>query len=192
MASKRGAAMVPDRNQLNKLKRTAREQKYGERDLCLVNFSYILGMRCAEIALFNYDDLIDNDGNIRDMINLRPETTKGKKSRELSTDNKELRESIEEYLSVRGEGGTRFFKTQREGQFSPDSLQAHFRRMYQATGFPKGYSSHSGRRWFATKMFELGIDPLTIQEMMGHASITQTAKYAVSSPKRKANAIKQL
>jgi integrase/recombinase XerD len=71
---------------------------------------------------------------------------------------------------------------QMSGQFSPNSLQQLFHRIYKSVGII-GASSHSGRRHYATKMAEGGVSITNLQTLMGHQNISTTSLYIDENPK---------
>ena len=58
-----------------------------------------------------------------------------------------------------------------------------FSQLYKQAGII-GASSHSGRRSFATKLIERGVDIKAVSRLMGHASISMTAQYVEDNPVR--------
>ena len=56
----------------------------------------------------------------------------------------------------------------------------------------KKYRFHDIRHTFATRLVEKGIDPFTVQELLGHASITTTQRYAHPSRESKRKAVASL
>lgn len=59
-------------------------------------------------------------------------------------------------------------------------------------GIDKEVSWHTARRSAATIMLESGIDPFTIQRILGHSSINTTTLYAKSTDRLKAEAMSRL
>jgi len=56
------------------------------------------------------------------------------------------------------------------------SLCQLFGRLYEAAGIT-GASSHSGRRWFITKLAHAGVSPKVIMTLAGHKSLATTQRY---------------
>lgn len=57
-----------------------------------------------------------------------------------------------------------------------DPLEDLFRRLYRSAGL-RGASSHSGRRAYATRLMESGVDIETISHLLGHAELDYTMPY---------------
>ena len=58
-----------------------------------------------------------------------------------------------------------------------DSLQSYVTGLYRAAGFGSGYSSHSGRRTFASRLLAQGHTIETVQLLLGHAELDHVAPY---------------
>ncbi|MCL6482936.1 MAG: site-specific integrase [Janthinobacterium lividum] len=58
-----------------------------------------------------------------------------------------------------------------------DSLQSYVTGLYRAAGFASGYSSHSGRRTFASRLLSQGHSIETVQLLLGHAELDHVAPY---------------
>ena len=53
----------------------------------------------------------------------------------------------------------------------------------------EGASSHSGRRFFATKIAEAGTNPKVLQNLLGHRNLQTTMRYVEISPTMMRNAV---
>ncbi|MEM5433471.1 Integrase family protein [Cupriavidus taiwanensis] len=58
-----------------------------------------------------------------------------------------------------------------------DSLQSYVTGLYRRAGLGKGYSSHSGRRTFASRLLAQGHSIDTVQLLLGHSHIDHVAPY---------------
>ncbi|WP_233889971.1 tyrosine-type recombinase/integrase [Paraburkholderia flagellata] len=56
-----------------------------------------------------------------------------------------------------------------------DSLQNYIMSLYRAAGLGSGYSSHSGRRTFASRLVAQGHSLETVQVLIGHSHIDHVA-----------------
>ena len=61
-----------------------------------------------------------------------------------------------------------------------DQINIYVHRIAQIAGIKKHVSFHTARRTFATLSLENGVDPFTVQKLMGHSKINMTAVYAKS------------
>lgn len=188
---RQGQAKVLSNKEIKIVLQEASEGRHGKRDVCIVQFSFLCGLRVKEIAALRYDDIVDPAGKIRTEFNLQASQSKGYKSRPIYLANKKIIKAIEEYLTVRGTEGSLFFRSQKEGRFSADTLQALFRRLYKKAEIV-GASSHSGRRTFATRLLQNGYDIKSVSVLMGHNSIQMTARYVDTNPVILAKAVASL
>ena len=73
-----------------------------------------------------------------------------------------------------------------------DSLQSYVTALYRAAGFGAGYSSHSGRRTFASRLLAQGHSIETVQLLWGHAELDHVAPYLEVSNKELLEAVEAL
>lgn len=58
-----------------------------------------------------------------------------------------------------------------------DSLQSYVTNLYRAAGLGSGYSSHTGRRTFASRLVAQGHSLEMVQILLGHAHLDHVAPY---------------
>ncbi|MGE8450318.1 MAG: tyrosine-type recombinase/integrase [Pseudomonadales bacterium] len=58
-----------------------------------------------------------------------------------------------------------------------DSLQSYVTGLYRAAGLRSGYSSHSGRRTFASRLLAQGHSLDTVQLLLGHSHFYHISPY---------------
>lgn len=70
-----------------------------------------------------------------------------------------------------------FFVSARGGKLSPDSMRRVFKKSLDAAGIAEAYTPHDMRHSFATDLVEGGADLRSVQELLGHASLSTTQVY---------------
>lgn len=183
-------APILTKSQFRQVVATARTHEQANRNVALLYFSVALGLRAKEMSQLLVGDVLMSDGTIKDEVLLRRTTTKGRKQRLVYLTNKDVRKSLSAYLDERRRTEaialhpqTPLFKSRKGGAFTPNTMQMLFKRLYKNAGLDEA-SSHSGRRTFATSLIERGVDIKAVSTLMGHASVSMTARYVDDNPMR--------
>ena len=142
---------------------------------------YRAGMRIGSIAGLGINDVLDRNGNLKEVVELRRDIVKGKRNYAAYLSHPELREALAEYLAERPETDVpNLFVSQQNTAFSANSLTHKMLRLYRKAGY-EGASSHSGRRSFATNCIRAGVDIVSLKTLMNHSSIQQTSEYVATN-----------
>jgi integrase/recombinase XerC len=91
-----------------------------------------------------------------------------------------VRAGVDEYLRLcpyRGDGGTALFVGAKGGALNPRLIQKAMERLRSALGLPDTATPHALRHSFATHLLAGGGDLRSIQELLGHASLSTTQIY---------------
>lgn len=150
------------------------ETAAGLRDKALLETLYATGARVSEVLALSVDDVADAAGVIA-------VTGKGKKQR-LVPLGSHAQAAIDAYL-VRGRPAMAngkshaLFLNARGGQLSRQSAWNAIKVAARRAGIDKDVSPHTLRHSFATHLLEGGADVRTVQELLGHSSVTTTQIY---------------
>lgn len=142
------------------------------RNSAVLTLLYGCGLRISE-ALDLTPKAFDGDGNI-----LRV-TGKGRKTRIVPL-LPVVREAVESYVRLcpyHLEADAPLFRGARGGKLQPAIIQREMQRLRSALGLPDSATPHALRHSFATHLLSGGGDLRTIQELLGHASLSTTQVY---------------
>ncbi|WP_312361262.1 site-specific integrase [Agrobacterium sp.] len=154
------------------------QMKHAGRNRLALMLSHLAGLRVGEIAALMVRDVIDSDGKVREQLRLRAKITKGRHARVVFL-NEKLRREIERYrteCSVERADEAPLLLTQRRTAFTANTLCQLMGQLYKNAGLD-GATSHSGRRWFITRLAHSGVSPKVIMTLAGHQNLTTTQRY---------------
>jgi integrase/recombinase XerD len=151
--------------------------RHAERNKAIVLLTHYLGLRISECGSLLVENVINDKGEVNDVIHLNANQTKGSDSRRVFVSIK-AKAVIKRYLnSDISVIQQRFlFQTQKSTRFNTSALTNLVKRLYVRCGII-GASSHSGRRTFITKLATSGVSVRVIAEAVGHSSIATTQRY---------------
>lgn len=172
-------AKVLSGTELRRVYSIAKTNRHALRNVCLLDFSFLCGLRAQELADLKLSSVLDSQGRIKPEMEI---TGKGDFCRTVYLSNKKLKKNLAEYLATReSENLNRPLFLSQKDRFCSSSLQRVFKTLYHKAGI-NGASSHSGRRTFVTKLIENGFDIKSVSILMGHRSIQMTSRYIQGNP----------
>ena len=155
-----------------KLARTMQKEHWqGERDVALFTLMYGAGLRIAEALSLKVKDIplncdamtITGKGNKQRLIPLLPA----------------VRQAIKKYLDVHPcpTPDAPLFVGARGDRINPGVVQRTVRQIRYAMNLPDTVTPHALRHSFATHLLQGGGDLRSVQELLGHASLSATQRY---------------
>jgi integrase/recombinase XerC len=143
----------------------------GLRDRAIVELFYSCGLRISELTGLNVGSLDLRENLVRAL-------GKGRKERIVPVGRK-ARVALIDYLEARSMPADEepLFLNARGGRLTPRSVQRNLKVRLLKAGVLKDVSPHALRHTFATHLLDGGADLRSIQELLGHASLSTTQKY---------------
>lgn len=143
----------------------------GSRDRALFMLLYGCGLRIGEALGLDRKDVAAGE---RIVV-----TGKGNKQRVVPV-LAEVRAALDDYLALcpyNGDGNTPLFLGLRGKRMKAEIAQKRMREVRQLLGLAETATPHALRHSFATHLLSGGGDLRTIQELLGHASLSTTQRY---------------
>ncbi|MBP5399047.1 MAG: tyrosine recombinase XerC [Alphaproteobacteria bacterium] len=141
------------------------------RDIAIFTLLYGCGLRISEAINTNIGDFDNKDflrikgkGNKERIVPLLPV----------------VNEAINKYLDAcpyKLQQGEAIFLGARGERISPRIIQRQMEKIRNCMGLPKNITPHSLRHSFATHLLAAGTELRSIQELLGHSSLSTTQRY---------------
>ena len=149
---------------------------YESRDRAILELLYSCGLRVSELVGINLNDLDLESMSVKVL-------GKGNKERLVPLGSK-ASSAIKIYLIQRLDLKPKedyLFVNSRGGRLTTRSIDRIIKKYAAISGIPKNISPHVLRHTFATHLLGGGADLRTIQEMLGHKSLSTTQRYTHTS-----------
>lgn len=158
-------------NVIDEAQNLASNSWQGLRDTAIFTLFYGCGLRISEALSLNVGDIGNNDflrikgkGNKERIVPLLPVVV----------------ENINKYLAecpYQPKQGEPLFLGARGDRLVPRIIQRQMQKIRAYLGLPDNLTPHALRHSFATHLLAEGTDLRSIQELLGHASLTTTQRY---------------
>lgn len=165
----------------------------GLRDRALIELMYATGARVSEVSRLDVGDLDFSQAQVRLFGKGSKERVVPIYQRALSV----LRHYLQDgrpKLCARSKTGTRtdaLFVSVRGRRMSADALRTSFERHVGLAGIEHGVTPHAMRHTYATELLSGGADLRSVQELLGHESLSTTQIYTHLSVERLKEATRQ-
>ena len=156
---------------LDAVDKLAKEPWQGARDKALYTLMYGCGLRIAEALSLNVGDfplnadafVITGKGNKQRLVPILPA----------------VKSAVQAYLEVHPNPSKAepLFVGTREDRINPGVVQRNVRAIRKYLQLPDSVTPHALRHSFATHLLQGGGDLRTVQELLGHSSLSATQRY---------------
>ncbi|MHB1078742.1 MAG: site-specific tyrosine recombinase/integron integrase [Prosthecobacter sp.] len=147
-----------------------------ERDTAILELFYSTGMRLSELVGLNVADIDTYTETVRVF-------GKGKKERLCPVGSKAL-EAVQRYRAKAGVHDGPLFLSKLRTRITAQSVDDVIMKYWRASGLPVHLTPHKLRHSFATHLLNNGADLRSVQELLGHASLSTTQIYTHISTQR--------
>ncbi|MFC4994438.1 site-specific tyrosine recombinase/integron integrase [Rubritalea tangerina] len=146
------------------------------RDTAILELFYSTGLRLSELAALKVDDLDHTQGIARVL-------GKGAKERMVPIGSYALN-AVQKYRQAASVHEGPLFINKSRRQISTTSIGTMLKKYLSMTNIPIHITPHKLRHSFATHLLDNGADLRSVQELLGHASLSTTQIYTHVSTKR--------
>ena len=140
-----------------------------ERDVAILELFYSTGMRLAELASINVEDVDTYSDTVRVI-------GKGRKERLLPVGTPAML-AIQRYRQKAGVQSGPLFLSKLRKRITGQAIADVVDKYWKASGMPVHVTPHKLRHSFATHLLNNGADLRSVQELLGHASLSSTQIY---------------
>jgi site-specific recombinase XerD len=162
----------------------------GMRDRAILEVLFSTGLRVAELAALNKDQLkLKNDTKDLEL----GITGKGGRARTIYFSERTVK-WLKEYLKTRNDDDKALFINYKSGKLetespapkrlTPRSIERIMEKYSKIAGLPIMATPHTMRHSYATDLLNQGVDIRTVQELLGHQNIATTQIYTHVTNKR--------
>ena len=162
----------------------------GLRDRAIIELFYSTGIRLSELANLDLSSIIiDSNKNTGEENYMVKVLGKGEKERIIPF-GKEAKYWIDKYLNTRGFsinsglGNLPLFANSKEKPVAYSTIKRRIRNYIKLVSEGEGLGPHILRHSFATHMIDRGADIRSVQELLGHSSLSSTQIYTHIKPER--------
>ncbi len=139
------------------------------RDVAILELFYSSGLRISELLGLDVKDV----DFVEDIVKV---TGKGRKQRIVPIGGAAIR-AIQKYRQEAAVTNGPLFRSVRGTRITQQAVDQMLKKYLQISGIPFGVSPHKLRHSFATHMLDAGADLRSVQELLGHASLSTTQIY---------------
>ncbi len=157
------------------------------RDLCIIDLLLSTGMRIAEVSNLKLEDIISSERVL--LVH-----GKGKKQRLLYISSLETWNNLKAWLSIRKKlkvNHEYLFVNKYHDTLSIYGIENIFTKYRDKSGISHSATPHYLRHTFATNLLANGADLRSVQELLGHSSISTTEIYTEVNTVRKKIVLKK-
>ncbi|MBW2466586.1 MAG: tyrosine recombinase XerC [Deltaproteobacteria bacterium] len=157
------------------------DESFGARDRAMLELLYSTGMRVSELvdcnmAHLDFDDemvRVRGKGNRERLVPMGDPARRALKDYFIQRET-QVRKRIQQGKKFDGEA---VFLNSRGGRLTTRSVERLIADYGRKAGIDKPVTPHVLRHSFATHLLEMGADMRSVQELLGHASLSTTQKY---------------
>ncbi len=146
------------------------------RDAAILELFYSSGLRISELLGLDVRDVNFIDGMVK-------VEGKGRKQRIVPVGGAAMR-AMRKYREEAAVSNGPLFRSVRGTRITQQAVDLMLRKYLKLCGIPFGVSPHKLRHSFATHMLDAGADLRTVQELLGHASLSTTQIYTHETKER--------